>query len=110
MRFRDAEPYPGAAVGPPMHTLMRHFAAGAVAGAFFLAAVLLLDIGGIGTLLLHDRAVFVPFFMLLVDLCGLFGMVVMLSSAWDEERPSGLGAPSRGSGLRVAPPPRSPNT
>ncbi len=86
---------------------MQTFAAGAVAGGLFLAALLLLDIGGLRTLMLHDRAVFVPFFMLLVDLCALFGMAVMITSLAeeDEQGPRGLPALS----ASAAPPLRSPN-
>jgi len=74
-----------------MRMLMHRFALGAIAGGLFLGALLLFDIGGLGSLLAHDRAVFVPVFMLLVDLCGLFGMVVMITSLAeeDENRPAG---------------------
>ena len=91
--------------------LMRHFMAGAVAGCLFLVALLALDIGGLRTLLLHDRSVFVPFFMLLVDLCALFGMAVMISSLAGEEplRPEGKRVPIRVIASPAAPRPQSPN-
>jgi Flp pilus assembly protein protease CpaA len=74
-----------------MRSLMHRFALGAMAGIAFLGTLLLFDIGGLGSLLAHDRAVFVPVFMLVVDLCGLFGIVVMISSLSEDEtdRPSG---------------------
>ncbi|HVY97979.1 MAG TPA: hypothetical protein VHA35_00660 [Dongiaceae bacterium] len=74
-----------------MRLLLHRFTFGAVAGGAFLVALLVLDIGGLRTLLLDDRESFVPFFMLLVDLCGLFGIVVMISSLAEEEptRPKG---------------------
>ncbi|MDQ7248280.1 hypothetical protein [Dongia sedimenti] len=65
------------------------FAAGCLGGGLFVGALLLLDVGGIGTLIARDQAVFLPIFMLLVQLGGLFGMAVMLSSLMEEERADG---------------------
>jgi hypothetical protein len=65
------------------------FAAGCLGGCLFVGALLLLDIGGLGTLVARDQAVFLPLFMLLVQLGGLFGMAVMLSSLADEPRADG---------------------
>ncbi len=66
-----------------MRRLLQSFALGAIAGGLFLAALLFLDIGGLGTLILRDRAALVPIALLLVNLCGLFGIVVAVSSGED---------------------------
>jgi hypothetical protein len=65
------------------------FAAGCLGGCAFVVALLFLDIGGLGTLIARDQAIFLSIFMLLVQIGGLFGMMVMLSSLTDEERPKG---------------------
>jgi hypothetical protein len=65
------------------------FAAGCLGGCLFVAALLLLDIGGLGTMMARDQAVFVPLFMLLVNLGGLFGIAVMISSLAGSDHPNG---------------------
>jgi hypothetical protein len=90
-----------------MKALLIPFAAGCLGGCLFGAALLLLDIGGLGTLILRDQASFLPLFMLLVQLAGLFGIAVMMSTVEAENPPRGrrvLLSP-----LPAAPPLRSPN-
>lgn len=92
---------------PHMRASLLPFAAGVFAGCLFVVALLLLDIGGLGTLIVRDEAVFLPLFMLLVELGGLFGIAVMISSLTEEHRPVG-----RRQGLKPSPaalPLRSPN-
>jgi hypothetical protein len=69
------------------------FAAGTLGGCLFVAALLLFDIGGIGTLLAHDRSAMLALVMLLLQIGGMFGVAVWVSSLGEEERPRGHPAP-----------------
>ena len=86
------------------------FAAGCIAGCSFVSALLVLDVGGLGTLILHDRETFLALVMLLTQLGGLFGMAVMIT-AIAESDDRGRRIPMRVpvSSSRAAPPLRSPN-
>lgn len=91
-----------------MRMLLHRFVLGAIAGGLFLGTLLLFDIGGLGSLLSHDRAVFVPVFMLLVDLCGLFGIVVMITSLAEEDENRTTGSPALSPNLRIPKPAKQP--
>jgi len=87
------------------------FAAGCIAGCSFVIALLALDVGGLGTLVLHDRATFLALVMLLTQLGGLFGMAVMIT-AIAEADDRGRRVPARvpvSAPSRAAPRLRSPN-
>ena len=68
-----------------MKVSLLHFAAGCGAGCLFVAALLLANVGGLGSLIAHDRELFLALFMLLTQLGGLFGMAVMISALRAEE-------------------------
>jgi len=53
-----------------MKALRVPFAAGCLGGALFVLALLLLDIGGLGTLIARDHAMLLPLSMLLAQLGG----------------------------------------
>jgi hypothetical protein len=72
-----------------MKPLRIPFAAGALAGACFVAALLALDIGGIGTLIADDQAALLPSLLLVLAFAGLFGVVVTVSSLAGELPPQG---------------------
>jgi len=72
-----------------MNALRVPFAAGALAGGLFVAALLFLDVGGLGTLIARDQAAFLPVLMLLPALAALFGIAVAASSLAFLEHPSG---------------------
>jgi|AraplaMF_Col_mMF_1032025.scaffolds.fasta_scaffold00624_11 hypothetical protein len=72
-----------------MKALRVPFAAGALAGGLFVAALLILDVGGLGTLIMRDQAGFLPLLMLLLGFAALFGLAVAVSSLAFAERPSG---------------------
>jgi hypothetical protein len=72
-----------------MKTLRVPFAAGALAGSCFVAALLFLNIGGLGRLIARDQAGFLPLIMLMLGFAALFGLAVAASSLTFAERPSG---------------------
>ena len=72
-----------------MNALRVPFAAGALAGGLFAAALLFLNVGGLGTLIVHDQAAFLPVLMLLPAFAALFGIAVAASSLAFPEHPSG---------------------
>ena len=72
-----------------MKALCVSFAAGAFAGCCFVAALLSLDIGGLGSLSAPGRSGFLPLLMLLLGFAALFGLAVAVSSLAFSERPSG---------------------
>ena len=72
-----------------MEALRLPFAVGALAGCLFVAALLLLDIGGIGALIARDAAGLLPLFLLFLGFSGLFGIVVAATCFAMELRPRG---------------------
>jgi hypothetical protein len=63
-----------------MQVLRIPFAAGAAAGCVFVLALLFLDIGGVGALVMRDQAGYLPLVMLLPAFAALFGLAVAASS------------------------------
>ncbi|WP_395019910.1 hypothetical protein [Dongia sp.] len=72
-----------------MKALRVAFAAGALAGACFVAALLLLDLGGLARLIVRDHAAFQPLLMLVLAFAALFGLAVAISSLSSAEQPRG---------------------
>ncbi|GAB2179215.1 hypothetical protein [Dongia sp. agr-C8] len=70
-----------------MKALRLPFAAGALSGCGFVAVLLFLDVGGLGTLIAHDQAL--PLLMLLLAFAALFGLAVAISSLTFAEQPRG---------------------
>ena len=86
------------------------FAAGCIAGCSFVIALLVLDVGGLGTLILRDRETFLALVMLLTQLGGLFGMAVMITATAEaDDRGRRIPARVPVNASRAAPPLRSPN-
>jgi arginine exporter protein ArgO len=63
-----------------MKALRVPFAAGALAGCLFVAALLILDVGGLGSLIARDQAALLPLFMLMAGFAFLFGIAVAAST------------------------------
>jgi hypothetical protein len=72
-----------------MKSSLLPFAAGTLGGCLFVAALLFFDISGIGTLILRDQAAMLALVMLLLQIGGMFGVAVWLSSLGSEPRPQG---------------------
>jgi hypothetical protein len=72
-----------------MNALRVPFAAGALAGCCFVAALLFLDVGGLGTLVTRDQATYLPLLMLLTAFAALFGIAVAISSLAFADKPKG---------------------
>jgi hypothetical protein len=72
-----------------MKALCVSFAAGALAGCGFVAALLFVDVGGLGMLIARDQAGFQPTLMLFLSFAALLGVAVAISSLAFVERPSG---------------------
>ncbi len=83
-----------------MRRFLKGFAMGALAGGLFLAALLILDIGGFGTLISRDRAAFAAIALLLLNFCGLFGIVIAASSGAGSPR-AGRRLPALSPNLRI---------
>ncbi|HYD29993.1 MAG TPA: hypothetical protein VEB64_03945 [Azospirillaceae bacterium] len=58
--------------------LGRHLAAGTIAGLVFCGAMLWLDVGGFGTLLLSSEHMGVGLYLFIGSVCGTFGGVAMV--------------------------------
>jgi len=65
------------------------FAAGCFGGCCFVAALLMLDIGGLGTLIARDQGALVPLLLLLTAVAGSFGVAMAVSSVAEEQPPRG---------------------
>jgi hypothetical protein len=63
------------------------FAVGTLGGCLFVAALLLFDIGGLGTLIARDHAAGLVLAMLLLQIGGMFGIAVWVSSAGGGDAP-----------------------
>jgi hypothetical protein len=72
-----------------MKALRIPFVAGALAGVLFVLALLVLDNGGLATLIASDQQAWLPLLMLALSFGGLFGIVVTVSSLVGELPPQG---------------------
>ena len=98
--------------------LLGHLLAGMLGGAFLVGLLLVLDLGGLATLIRQDEAGLVALGLLLFGVCGTFGIGGLAaglagldcgaSAARRRDRPDGRFA--HGLRLRVIPGPVSPAT
>ena len=72
-----------------MQALRVPFAAGALDGCCFVAALLFLNIGGLESLIMRDQAGCLTVFVLLLGFAMLFGLAVAISSLAFADRPTG---------------------